>query len=262
VDLTPEAAERAVREGVPLLRAGGLSVDPGEVAAEMRRTARNLAETAEVGTAAQRTAATLARADVAVDDLLGPALDGDRARLAREAERLGADASALGELLDLALQPFLWEAAAQVAARTDLDRWDRGFCPVCAAWPALAELVGPEKRRVLRCVRCGSAWSWLILLCPYCGNDDHRSLGALQPEGSAQRVDTCESCRGYVKAIPSYAPSSALRLIAEDAVTLDLDVAATEQGYTRPGTVDVAGAGIPRLVREGRALLPRPSRPA
>ena len=62
----------------------------------------------------------------------------------------------------------------------------------------VAELVGPEKKRHLRCVRCGSDWTWLVLLCPYCGNDDHRTLRVLQSagpgsaRGSAERVDVCE----------------------------------------------------------------------
>ena len=80
---------------------------------------------------------------------------------------------------------MLWEAAARCAALTDIDKWDRGYCPVCGAWPALAELVGAEKRRVLRCGRCGTWWSWLVLLCPYCGNDDHRTLGTLSANGRA-----------------------------------------------------------------------------
>jgi hypothetical protein len=42
------------------------------------------------------------------------------------------------------------------------------------------------------------------------------------------------------------------RVAAEDAATVHLDIGAREAGYTRPGTVDVATAGIPRLVREGR----------
>lgn len=147
-----------------------------------------------------------------------------------------------------------------------MDRWDRGYCPICGSWPALAELVGPERRRVLRCGRCGTAWSWLVLLCPYCGNDDHRSLGTLIPENvrpgpaspargeppSKDRVDTCERCHGYVKAIATFSSYPAVRLVAEDVATLALDVGAREAGYTRPGTVDVETAGIPRLVREGR----------
>jgi len=144
---------------------------------------------------------------------------------------------------------------------------------VCGAWPALAELVGAEKRRVLRCGRCGTAWSWLVLLCPYCGNDDHRSLGTLAPEserpgafegGSAgageagpgrtrDRVDVCERCHGYLKSVATFHSVPTPQLAAEDAATVHLDLGARERRYTRPGAVDVEAAGIPRLVREGRA---------
>ena len=168
---------------------------------------------------------------------------------------------------------MLWEAAARCATLTDVDKWDRGYCPVCGSWPTLAELIGAEKRRVLRCGRCGTSWSWLVLLCPYCGNDDHRYLGTLTPADvrpgtalptsadpdsadvrlhSKDRVDVCERCRGYLKAVPSFAPVSIVRLAAEDVATVHLDVGARAAGYARPGTVDVATAGIPRLAREGR----------
>ena len=176
-----------------------------------------------------------------------------------EASRLGLDASALEQLIGLAMQPFLWTAAEALAERVDVDRWDRGYCPVCGAWPGLAELVGPEKRRVLRCVRCGSGWSWFVLLCPYCGNDDHRSLRVLKEDRSPQRIDACERCHGYVKSITSYASLPAARLAAEDVATVDMDVIAADGGYRRPGDVDVATAGIPRLVREGRSPESAPS---
>ena len=242
---------------MPLLQAGAISLDAEDVQTELRRAAGLLAETTDLGTPAQRTAERLSRMEMDVGPLLAPALEGDRAALDRAADEWDLDPDAFARLLDLALQPFLWEATAQLAAAADIDAWDRGYCPVCAAWPALAELVGPEKRRVLRCVRCGSAWSWLVLLCPYCGNDDHRTLGSIQETGSSQRIDVCERCHGYVKATPSYAPASAVRLVAEDVATLDLDIAAAERGYRRPGDVDVTVAGIPRLVREGRGLPPK-----
>jgi FdhE protein len=106
-----------------------------------------------------------------------------------------------------------------------------------------------------------------VLLCPYCGNDDHRTLGTLvgsedQPgvssptraeRRSKDRVDVCERCHGYVKAIATFTSVPTVRLAAEDAATIHLDVGARDAGYTRPGTVDVATAGIPRLVREGRS---------
>ncbi len=250
--MTAEAAAGAIREGVPLLQAGRLAIDPADVLEEMRRAARNLAETAELGSPGQRTAEILATAPLDLGPLLGPVLDGDRKAIEREAFRLQLEVDPLAQILDLALQPFLWEAAARLATLADLDRWDRGYCPVCGAWPTLAELVGPEKRRMLRCARCAAAWSWGVLLCPYCGNDDHRRLGVLLEEGTSERIDICEECHGYVKAITAYTSVSAAQLIAEDVATADLDVIAADRGYKRPGDVNIATAGIPRSSRQPR----------
>ena len=236
-----------------------------EVAAELKRLARNLSETSVEGSAAQRTAERLSTDELAIGPLLEDALNGDADSIARAAAAGGYDETAFAQLLELALQPVLWEAAERCAGITDIDRWDRGYCPVCGAWPALAELIGAEKRRVLRCGRCGTWWSWLVLLCPYCGNDDHRTLGSLMPEivrsGPASparaephsRVDTCERCHGYLKSVATFSSVPTPRLAAEDAATVELDVGARAAGYTRPGTIDVEVAGIPRLVREGRA---------
>lgn len=217
---------------------------------ELRRVATNLAETTELGSAAQRTAEIVARTEIDLTELLEAALSGEHGPIETAASGLDADPDALARMIDLALQPFLWETARILGALTDIDAWERGYCPVCGAWPGLAELVGPEKRRHLRCIRCGTDWTWFVLLCPYCGNDDHRTLRVLQAPDTAERVDVCERCHGYVKAVPSYAPASAVRLIAEDVATMDLDVSATAAGYRRPGDVDVETAGIPRSVRE------------
>ena len=232
------------------------------MAAELRRLARNLSDTSVEGSAGQRTAERLATTELDVGPLLDDALNGDAEAIARAAASGEYDATAFAQLLELALQPVLWAAAARCAELTDIDRWDRGFCPVCGAWPALAELVGAEKRRVLRCGRCGSWWSWLVLLCPYCGNDDHRSLGTLQggsagageagPGRTRDRVDVCERCHGYLKSVATFHSVPTTQLAAEDAATVHLDVGARERGYARPGTVDLETAGIPRLVREGR----------
>ena len=252
MDLSPEAATLAIAGGRALLGEGTLSCETEDVAAELQRLARNLAETSVVGSPAQRTSERLTRERLDVAPFLQSALDGDTEVIARAARERDLDPEAFGRLLELALQPVLWEAAARCATLTDVDTWDRGYCPVCGSWPTLAELVGAEKRRVLRCGRCGTAWSWLVLLCPYCGNDDHRTLGTLTSDDSRDRVDVCERCHGYLKAVATFTSVSTVRLAAEDVATVHLDVGAREAGYLRPGTVDVATAGIPRLAREHR----------
>ena len=262
LSLSPADAERAIAAGEPLLAAGSLAFDDDELADELGHVARNLSETALVGTPAHDTATKLAETKVDVAALALPALQNDLPAVERAAASLGVDATALGELVQLALQPILWEASRQAAALTELDRWERGYCLCCGAWPGLAELIGTEKRRVLRCVRCGSGWSWLVLLCPYCGTDDHRDLGILElgpdetggVESRGHRIDVCERCHGYVKAVQTFTSNSAVRLVAEDVATLYLDAAATQAGYRRPGDVDAQTAGIPRLAREGRSV--------
>lgn len=268
VELDPAAAAQAIAAGSPLLGHATLACDPAEIRAELQLLARNLSETSGAGTPAQESATRLVNAPIDLGPVLQAALDGDRDAVEAAAFAANVDPAAFGQLLELALQPVLWDAAARIAAIVGpdgMEEWYRGFCPVCGSWPTLAELVGSERRRILRCGRCGTGWSWIVLLCPYCGNDDHRTLGMLheaaddapaalgEPAAAAgARVDTCEHCHGYLKAIAAFASYPSVRLAAEDVATLHLDIAAGEAGYRRPGEVDVVTAGIPRLLREAR----------
>ena len=236
--LATRDAEAAVLEGTPLLIAGELDVDLGELDAHLRALQAALDESG---------AGPIDGASPGdeVDARLAAALRGEQPR----------GAEGMRTLVELAVQPALWAAAAQAAAISDLGRWSRGYCPVCGAWPLYAELSGPQRERHLRCGRCGADWSWSVLLCPYCGNDDHRTLGHFEnpQEREFLRVDTCEECKGYVKAVAAFTPSSAVRLAAEDTATLHLDVAARERGYERPGRIpDAARAGVPRSLVPGR----------
>jgi FdhE protein len=91
---------------------------------------------------------------------------------------------------------------------------------------------------------CAAEWKVPRLLCPYCENRDHRSLGYLSLDGdeAKYRVNTCDSCHGYVKMLSTLTPLSAPQLLAADVATLHLDLAAAQRGYAigRPGE-DSAG---------------------
>jgi FdhE protein len=119
-------------------------------------------------------------------------------------------------------------------------RWTNGFCPVCAAWPILAELRGLERARWLRCGRCGSGWSVAHVGCPYCANGDKRSAGYLAPEREreSRRAVTCDACGGYLKTVTTIQAIPPAEIGLMDMQTLELDVAALELGYKRP---DVPG---------------------
>jgi FdhE protein len=114
--------------------------------------------------------------------------------------------------------------------------WPHGYCPVCGAWAALAELRGLERARMLRCLRCGADWQAQWLACVFCGESDHRKLGSLSPEQGAEtrRVDKCESCKAYLKTATTLSATPTWAVLLDDAETVDLDLAALDHGYHRP----------------------------
>jgi FdhE protein len=64
---------------------------------------------------------------------------------------------------------------------------------------------------------------------------DHEQLGSLVPEKGATRVvDACKRCLGYVKTFTTLQGSPPAKVILDDLASVDLDVAALEQGYKRP----------------------------
>jgi len=133
-----------------------------------------------------------------------------------------------------AAMPLL-RAAARLAGPPP-GAWPHGYCPMCGAWPALAEARGLEGSRQLRCGRCGGDWRFDWLRCPFCANDEHGSLGGLVSEiaGDMRKVDTCLICRGYLKTVATLTARSATEVVLEDIASAPFDVAAIEAGFSRP----------------------------
>jgi FdhE protein len=119
--------------------------------------------------------------------------------------------------------------------------WRAGHCPVCGAWPTIAEARGLEGTRRFRCGRCGGDWDASWLACPYCGNREHTQLGALVPshDTTTLRVETCTRCLGYVKTVTALRPCPPMEVALLDLETVALDIAALEHGYRRPEALAV-----------------------
>ncbi|GBD16994.1 Protein FdhE [bacterium HR26] len=158
-----------------------------------------------------------------------------------EFERLAVQASVpaslltvVGQALALPVLGACWRRARDLVRQLE---WRDGYCPVCGAWPALAELRGLERSRWLRCGRCASEWSYPHQKCPFCGNADHRTLRYLAEEGKqdTQRVEVCEACRGYLKTFSTITAWSLGDLLLQDLTTVELDLVALDREYRRPG---------------------------
>ena len=165
---------------------------------------------------------------------LRAAIELDAAALEAAGREVGLGGDAARALAHPAALPAL--AACATRAGAVPAGWDRGYCPICGAWPALAELRGLELSRQLRCGRCGADWRAPWLACVFCGNEDHEELDGLVSEsaGAMRRVDTCRRCRGYLKAVTTLSARSHREVVLEDLATVAYDVGALDAGATRP----------------------------
>jgi len=177
------------------------------------------------------------------------------AELVRDiARRTGVDEEAFESLVALLPVPLLQACNARWESSIRED-WVEGYCPVCASWPAFAEVRGIERSRFFRCGRCGSAWHARSLCCPYCAMTDHDELVTLVPsnDSSHATIEGCKGCLGYVKALTRLQGCLPGDVMLDDLATVDLDIAALDHGFTRP-----AGAGCPlRVTVTGGNLMER-----
>jgi FdhE protein len=187
------------------------------------------------GTPRMRTLEATLDPNLDVLALFGASLCQESARIKEVADGHGADAEALQAVAALLPLPFL-QACHRRWASSIHGSWVQGYCPLCGSWPAFAEVRGIERRRYFRCGRCSAEWHAQALACPYCATADHNELMALVPESSDSRavIDACKRCRGYVKTFSRLQGCSSDMVMVEDLASVAFDVAALQEGYTRP----------------------------
>ncbi|HSF58427.1 MAG TPA: formate dehydrogenase accessory protein FdhE [Candidatus Binatia bacterium] len=202
----------------------------------VRRLLAQLIQTAQRGgTSKMATLKPALHAQLNVVTLFKASLCQDAERLREIAATIGADPEALQAVGTLLPVPFL-QACNRHWARSIAKSWTEGYCPVCGAWPAFAEARGIERSRYFRCGRCGNAWQSSCLFCPYCSTTNHEELVSLVPEknGSNAVIEACKRCHGYVKTFTKLQGSAPDKVLLDDLASVQLDVAALEQGYKRP----------------------------
>jgi FdhE protein len=236
----PEPDRQQIERGIPLLHRQTVRADGGRVRRLLARLAAVVRDTPGVGDDATAFGRAVEQGDLDAASLLRAALVQDGEALAHLAGTVGVDVALLATIANLAALPLLQACGRRADPVLGGARWTGGYCPVCAAWPTLAELRGLDRMRWLRCGRCGSGWSVAHVGCPYCSNADRRSAGYLAPEREreSRRAVTCDVCRGYLKTVTTIQAIPPVEIGMTDMQTLELDVAALDQDYARP---DVPG---------------------
>jgi formate dehydrogenase maturation protein FdhE len=135
----------------------------------------------------------------------------------------------LGEVLAWAARPYLQRTAEVLQQRVSLEHWTQRICPVCAAEPEFSVIL-PTGERQLVCSRCHVRWHFSPIACPYCGNDDRRTIKSMATPDGIYRVMICSPCGRYIKALDTRKSSRPLLPYADLIATLPLDAAVMKQG--------------------------------
>lgn len=222
----------ASSRNAPLLHQRTLAVD----ATRVQRLVRALASTAAAGNFAGAESLRGYRPPAAgAVRLISAAVRQDQAEIVTLATEAGVDSSALASVAHLGALPVLQSCGRALEDQVPRS-WPHGHCPICASWPILAERRGLDRTRRLRCGRCGGEWEVQWLCCIYCGEREHKRLGSLVPEDQGERlkVETCGSCRGYLKSVATLQKIPPFDLLLQDLETVELDLVALDRGYRRP----------------------------
>lgn len=144
----------------------------------------------------------------------------------------------LGFWVQVAASPVVELGARGVTAP---NNWTGGACPVCGGQPQ-ASVIAEESGefmagspRSLVCGRCATWWPFSRVTCVGCGEDDSRRIESfLVEERRWTRVDTCATCRGYIKTF-DLRERGAVDVVplVDDVATLTLDVWVQGRGFAR-----------------------------
>jgi len=130
------------------------------------------------------------------------------------------------------LQPY----AEALATRGDIDfQTAAATCPFCDARPVAGVLrgEGDGAKRWLLCSICSTEWPFRRVVCPNCGEQDKDKLPIYTASGLDHvRVEACDNCNTYIKAVDLTKDGLAIPVVDELA-TVALNIWAEEHGYTK-----------------------------
>jgi FdhE protein len=153
--------------------------------------------------------------------------------LLREAWTTAAPLDAQGFLAQAFLQPYAELLRAHSSPEVAQHKY--ASCPHCHRKPCFGVMrqMGEGAARSLVCSFCLAEWNFRRLVCPGCGEEDDRMLPVYTAsEFDYIRVECCDSCKTYLKAIDLTRNGHAEPLVDELA-SAPLDLWAHEHEYAK-----------------------------
>jgi FdhE protein len=223
-----------LEQGLPLLQGDNLAIDQTEAIALLQGLLAILQRHGREGQAdLQRIAQALAEGHLDPAGLFGAYLQRDRYPLVKGAEGLGVPCALLEYVLGLACS-FALQQAREAGLQPPTPERSQLHCPLCGGAPIMGELVGEEGRMELHCGSCGQSWPGARRQCCSCGNRDEASLEYFTAgQEPGYRVNICRQCSGYLKVVDSRVVGEGLPMDLEDLATLQLDLLAQREGFSK-----------------------------
>jgi FdhE protein len=128
------------------------------------------------------------------------------------------------------LQPYAEFLASQ---NCSADEGSPSLCPFCGSKPQLAVLrpEGDGAKRFLLCSLCATEWTYRRVVCPNCGEENKDLLPVFSAEEfDYVRLQACDTCRTYIKAIDLSKNGNAVPVVDELA-SVSLNLWAQENNY-------------------------------
>jgi len=236
LDLSPETLKRHQAEARPLLRFEDIPLDLSDLRLIVRQTADVLRRFGALEQADYDKAQSMGR-DMQLLTTVGNWYRGAAERqlaiagVASVPEKDLGDDSALGQVIALAMRPFLSRCAEVLQQRPELANWTHTHCALCGGEPDFA-VITPSAERHLICGRCSLRWKFESLTCPYCRNSDRSRITSFATTDGKYRVYACDVCQRYLKAYDGRRATRPVMPVVDSVATLPLDAAAMQRGYT------------------------------
>jgi formate dehydrogenase accessory protein FdhE len=109
------------------------------------------------------------------------------------------------------------------------------LCSFCGRRPGVGVLrsLGEGGQRSLVCSFCLAEWPFRRILCPGCGEEDHRRLPVFTAaELEHVRVEVCDSCKTYIKTV-DLTRNGLAEPVVDEIAAVPLDLWAQERGYAK-----------------------------
>jgi FdhE protein len=115
------------------------------------------------------------------------------------AQALAVRREVIDFLLRTAAKPVLEKRRRAIKELLTASGWDKGYCPCCGAFPAVAVIHEKIPQRWLHCSQCGHDWRFSRVICPYCSHENQQEMPYFFVEGKEQETAfVCPSCKRYL----------------------------------------------------------------